>query len=101
MDRTGMNTLTQRELAVIAVLADGLTDHEIEERLGLPPVTAAAIVEQLVLWLGVPGRTQVTKWARTLELPVSVTAMDETAPDPSTEPPSTRTPLRNRWWWPW
>jgi DNA-binding NarL/FixJ family response regulator len=36
MDRTGMNTLTQRELDVVALLADGLTDDEIEERLGLP-----------------------------------------------------------------
>jgi DNA-binding NarL/FixJ family response regulator len=36
MDRTGMNTLTQRELDVVALLADGLTDDAIEERLGLP-----------------------------------------------------------------
>jgi DNA-binding CsgD family transcriptional regulator len=97
MDRTGMNMLTQRELDVVALLAAGLTDDEIEERLGLPPVTAAAIVERLALWLGVRGRTQVTEWTRTLGLPAPVVATDETAPEPRELPMDTPSSWWKRW----
>jgi hypothetical protein len=61
-------------------------------------VTAAAIVERLVLWLGVRGRTQGTEWTRTLGLPVSVVATDETAPEPRELPMDAPVPRWQRWW---
>jgi DNA-binding CsgD family transcriptional regulator len=50
--------LSQRQKQVLTLLADGLTDDEIELRLGISPRTARAHVEALKAKLGVARRRE-------------------------------------------
>ena len=86
MDQTGMNMLSPRELDVAGLLADGLTDDEIGERLGLPLATVATIVTQLALWLGVQNRTEIVGWALAIGLSASSVTTAQAVPE-SPDPP--------------
>ena len=54
---TGAFDLTQRELEVLRLLADGLSDRDIADRLSLSPRTVGAHVTHLMAKLGVESRT--------------------------------------------
>ena len=57
------NALTQRELEVAALVARGLSNREISERLVITRRTAAAHVGHILTKLSVKSRTQVGVWA--------------------------------------
>ncbi|EWC62213.1 putative protein kinase [Actinokineospora spheciospongiae] len=54
--------LTAREAEVAALVAEGLTDREIAERLGIAPRTAETHVAHVRAKLGVRGRAQIAAW---------------------------------------
>ena len=57
--------LTAREEEIAALIAEGLTNAQIAERLGISPVTAAHHVSSILDKLGVGSRTQVAViWSR-------------------------------------
>jgi DNA-binding CsgD family transcriptional regulator len=72
--------LTSRQQEVVALLAQGLTNREIAERLVLTPGTAANHVEHILTRLGFRNRAQVAAWAARQGLPP---AQDPTEPPPS------------------
>jgi DNA-binding NarL/FixJ family response regulator len=55
--------LTDRELEVVGLVADGLTNAEIGRRLGVSVRTVDAHVEHVRTKLGVRARTQIAVWA--------------------------------------
>jgi pimeloyl-ACP methyl ester carboxylesterase/DNA-binding CsgD family transcriptional regulator len=55
--------LTDRELEVARLVADGLTNHSIATRLSIAPRTADAHVENILRKLGVRSRAQIAAWA--------------------------------------
>ncbi len=50
--------LTPRQLEVLRLLAEGLTDRQIGERLGISPATARTHVERIRALLGVRTRRE-------------------------------------------
>jgi pimeloyl-ACP methyl ester carboxylesterase/DNA-binding CsgD family transcriptional regulator len=54
--------LTARQLQVAALVADGLTNRQIAERLGIEERSAEGHVERIRLRLGVTSRAQVAAW---------------------------------------
>jgi two-component system response regulator NreC len=61
--RGGMNGLTDREQEVLAHLADGATNLEIGETLGISPKTVARHRENIMRKLGMHSRTELVKYA--------------------------------------
>ncbi len=61
--RRGMNGLTDREQEVLAHLADGATNLEIGETLGISPKTVARHRENIMRKLGMHSRTELVKYA--------------------------------------
>jgi len=61
--RKGMNGLTDREQEVLAHLADGATNVEIGETLGISPKTVARHRENIMRKLGMHSRTELVKYA--------------------------------------
>jgi len=57
------SVLTKRQHEVAVLIADGLTDREIAERLVISPRTAESHVEQILTRLNLRSRTQVAAWA--------------------------------------
>lgn len=55
--------LTARELEVAALLAEGLTNGQLAERLYISPKTAAVHVSNILMKLGLSGRAEVAAWA--------------------------------------
>ncbi len=60
---TGPDQLTPREREVAALLAEGLTNSQLAERLYISPRTAAVHVSNLLAKLGMASRTEVAAWA--------------------------------------
>jgi DNA-binding NarL/FixJ family response regulator len=60
---TGPPELTPREREVVALLADGLTNAEVAERLYISPRTAGVHVSNILAKLGMSSRTEVAAWA--------------------------------------
>jgi DNA-binding NarL/FixJ family response regulator len=59
----GPAALTPREREVAALLAEGLTNAQLAERLYISPRTAAVHVSNLLAKLGMASRTEVAAWA--------------------------------------
>ena len=59
----GPDTLTPREREVVVLLADGLTNAQLAERLYISPRTAAVHVSNVLAKLGMASRTEVAAWA--------------------------------------
>jgi non-specific serine/threonine protein kinase len=70
--------LTRRELEVVALVAAGLTNKEIAERLFLSERTAEGHVERIRNKLGVRSRTDVATWAVTKG--IGTRNLDKTTP---------------------
>jgi pimeloyl-ACP methyl ester carboxylesterase/DNA-binding CsgD family transcriptional regulator len=58
----GSNPLTARQSQVAALIAEGLTNRQIAERLGIEERSAEGHVERIRRRLGVPSRVQVAAW---------------------------------------
>ncbi|HRL12456.1 MAG TPA: protein kinase, partial [Aggregatilineales bacterium] len=72
--------LTLREQEVLALIADGLSNHEISEALVVSMGTVKWHINQLYKKLGVRGRVQAIVRARELDLIVSADAADDLRP---------------------
>ena len=59
----GPEALTPREREVVALLAEGLTNAQLAERLYISPRTAAVHVSNVLAKLGMSSRTEVAAWA--------------------------------------
>jgi DNA-binding NarL/FixJ family response regulator len=59
----GPASLTPREREVAALLAEGLTNSQLAERLYISPRTAAVHVSNILAKLGMSSRTEVAAWA--------------------------------------
>ena len=59
----GPDALTPREREVVALLADGLTNAQLAERLYISPRTAAVHVSNILTKLGMASRTEAAAWA--------------------------------------
>ncbi len=55
--------LTAREREVAALIAEGLTNSQLAERLYISPKTAAVHVSNILMKLGLSGRAEVAAWA--------------------------------------
>jgi DNA-binding NarL/FixJ family response regulator len=55
---TGLDALTQREREVMTLVADGLANHEIAEKLYMSPATVRTHVSRVMTKLGVRARAQ-------------------------------------------
>ena len=55
--------LTPREREVAALIAEGLTNSQLAERLFISPRTAAVHVSNILMKLGLSGRAEVAAWA--------------------------------------
>jgi DNA-binding CsgD family transcriptional regulator len=62
-DVLGPQQLTPREREVVALLAQGLTNAELADRLYISPKTAAVHVSNILAKLGMTSRTEVAAWA--------------------------------------
>jgi DNA-binding NarL/FixJ family response regulator len=60
-DPTALSGISAREREVLALLADGLTDREIADRLGISPRTVETHVGSLLSKLGVRNRAQAAR----------------------------------------
>jgi DNA-binding CsgD family transcriptional regulator len=58
--------LTAREFEVARLIAEGLTNAEIGERLDIAAKTASAHVEHILAKLGVTRRTEIAAWTATV-----------------------------------
>ena len=58
--------LTVREFEVAGLIAEGLTNAEIADRLSIAPKTASAHVEHMLAKLGVTRRAEIAAWAATI-----------------------------------
>ena len=63
--------LTARESEVAALIADGLTNSQLAERLFISPKTAAVHVSNILAKLGLSSRTEIAAWAIRRELPAA------------------------------
>jgi DNA-binding CsgD family transcriptional regulator len=59
--------LTAREYAVAMLIAEGLTNSELADRLDIAPKTASAHVEHILAKLGVSRRTEIAAWTATVQ----------------------------------
>lgn len=59
--------LTAREFEVAQLIAEGNTNPEIADRLGISPKTASSHVEHILAKLGVARRAEIAAWAMTVE----------------------------------
>lgn len=77
----GSALLTRRESEVAALVAEGLTNREIAERLFISERTADGHLEHIREKLGVRNRAQITAWqvARAGQKPAAVGAIDQVA----------------------
>lgn len=57
------DTLTNRERAVLSLVAQGLSNREIARQLGISERTARTHVSNMLIKLGLPSRTQAALWA--------------------------------------
>jgi DNA-binding NarL/FixJ family response regulator len=62
-DPEGPASLTPREREVVALLAEGLTNSQLAERLYISPRTAAVHVSNVLSKLDMGSRTEVAAWA--------------------------------------
>jgi DNA-binding CsgD family transcriptional regulator len=62
-ETSGAEALTPREREVVALLAEGLTNAVLAERLYISPRTAAVHVSNILAKLGMASRTEVAAWA--------------------------------------
>ena len=60
---SGPEALTPREREVVSLLAEGLTNSQVAERLYISPRTAAVHVSNILAKLGMSSRTEVAAWA--------------------------------------
>jgi DNA-binding CsgD family transcriptional regulator/tetratricopeptide (TPR) repeat protein len=60
---SGPEALTPREREVVSLLAEGLTNSQLAERLYISPRTAAVHVSNILSKLGMSSRTEVAAWA--------------------------------------
>jgi DNA-binding NarL/FixJ family response regulator len=60
---SGAEALTPREREVVALVAEGLTNAAVAERLYISPRTAAVHVSNILGKLGMVSRTEVAAWA--------------------------------------
>jgi len=60
---SGPGALTPREREVAALLAEGLTNSVVAERLYISPRTAAVHVSNILAKLGMSSRAEVAAWA--------------------------------------
>jgi len=60
---TGPDSLTPREREVVGLLAAGLTNSQLADRLYISPRTAAVHVSNILAKLGMSSRTEVAAWA--------------------------------------
>lgn len=60
----GTGPLTAREHEVLALIAEGLTNSEIGERLFMSPKTASVHVSRIITKLGVRNRTEAATLAQ-------------------------------------
>jgi DNA-binding CsgD family transcriptional regulator len=63
LDEEPWRPLTVREFEVARLVADGLTNGQIAEELGLSPKTVSAHVEHILAKLGVARRAEIAAWA--------------------------------------
>jgi DNA-binding NarL/FixJ family response regulator len=63
--------LTARESEVANLIAEGLTNGQLAERLFISPKTAAVHVSNILAKLGLSSRTEIAAWAIRRELPVA------------------------------
>jgi DNA-binding CsgD family transcriptional regulator len=61
--QSASNTLTAREREIASLMADGLTNHEIAERLVITEGTVEVHVKHILSKLGFRSRTQVAGWS--------------------------------------
>lgn len=61
-DRPGLPSLTKREKEVAELVAQGLSNKEIADRLVISPRTAEAHLEHVLNKLGFNSRVQVAAW---------------------------------------
>jgi DNA-binding CsgD family transcriptional regulator len=61
--------LTVREFEVARLIAEGLTNGEIAERLDIAPKTASSHVEHILAKLGVTRRAEIAAWSATVRQP--------------------------------
>ncbi|HEV2372957.1 MAG TPA: LuxR C-terminal-related transcriptional regulator [Streptosporangiaceae bacterium] len=60
-----VSELTSRERQVVALVADGLTNRDIAEQLGMSTKTVAAHLERVRIKLGLHRKAQIAVWAAT------------------------------------
>ena len=66
-DEEPWRPLTSREFEVARRIADGLTNAEIADSLGIAPKTASSHVEHILAKLGASRRTEIATWASHVE----------------------------------
>ena len=66
-DEEPWSPLTAREFAVARLIADGLTNAEIADELGIAPKTASSHVEHILAKLGASRRAEIASWASHVE----------------------------------
>jgi predicted ATPase/DNA-binding CsgD family transcriptional regulator len=65
---TAFDVLTRRQWQVAELIAEGLANRDIADRLGISLRTAEAHVNHILVKLGLTSRTQVAAWLRTSEM---------------------------------
>jgi DNA-binding CsgD family transcriptional regulator len=71
LDEDPWRPLTAREFAVARLIADGLTNAEIADELGIAPRTASSHVEHILAKLGVSRRAEIAVWSSTVDRPAA------------------------------
>ena len=66
-----MGELTARESEVAALIAEGLTNGQLAERLFISPKTAAVHVSNILAKLGLASRAEIAAWEIRRQLPVA------------------------------
>jgi DNA-binding CsgD family transcriptional regulator/tetratricopeptide (TPR) repeat protein len=66
--------LTAREFSVARLIAEGLTNAEIADRLEIAPKTASSHVEHILAKLGVTRRAEIAAWTATVARPEPTSA---------------------------
>jgi DNA-binding CsgD family transcriptional regulator len=60
----GLGRITRRQAELLELLADGLSNKAIAERMAIAPATVKTMLERLYRRAGVQGRVQLLRWAR-------------------------------------